>query len=316
MAVGSSVLFSGCGVEPFQSWSLQLKREWAALTQVAQGQSSPLAGGASADDVALKAKAAQQNAEILQEIFRVTWAQETIDRSQFGNWVDSANQGASFDGIFNGFVHSSEYKKLEETTPQAQTRLVDVFAEELSWILLEMPEPTVLTTAMAKPLSRPDLAGMEKAAMQAAAEIVAPSIQQSPIRKRASNDDQDWRKLQKTEAAVLFTKASPYTLKRVLGTEALKLVSAYSGNRAKLATWYGKFCERMAILGIDFGIPQRNQGGAAFHEKWATDASEAVLSWEILNRLQRFLNSEWKKIDPATYPKPAPARKTEAVPAQ
>ncbi|MBL7715222.1 MAG: hypothetical protein JNL01_07105 [Bdellovibrionales bacterium] len=308
----SGVIFAGCTVEPFKTWNNQLRAELNALSQVAQGKSSPLGEKPAVDSAAEMAKAAQVNAEVLQEIFRVVWIQETIDRSQFGNWVDSANQGASFDGIFNGFVHSAEFKKLEETYAKTPHRLVDVFAEELSWLLLEMPTPTVLNSAMAKPIARPDLAGMERQAMEAAAAMVVPPIQQATIRKRTSADDQEWRKLQKTEALVLFTHASPFTMKRVLGSEALKLVSAYSGNRARLARWYGRFCERMKATGTDFGLRERNQGTAEFHERWALEASEAMLSWEILNRLQRHMNQMWKTLDPESYPKVKPVQAVKA----
>ena len=93
---------------------------------VLQGGQSPLAkhcptAGIHApltpSDAAAQAK---ENSELLQEVMRVVFNREPRDRAEFGTLLDTLNQGASIEGIYNGFTHSSDYRKIEVGNPGAK----------------------------------------------------------------------------------------------------------------------------------------------------------------------------------------------------
>jgi hypothetical protein len=88
----------------------------------------------------------------------------------------------------------------------------------------------------------------------------------------------------------LFVGASIFTLKRVLGDEAIKVMAAKAEYKEKFALWYSKWVVHMASRNVDFGIGLRNKPDEAFHYKWAVEASPEKLKWEVLNRLHRVLN--------------------------
>ncbi|MEO5970768.1 MAG: hypothetical protein ABIQ95_12650 [Bdellovibrionia bacterium] len=90
------------------------------------------------------AKKAKANSEIFHEMFVVIFMREPKDRSEFGNWVDTLNQGASLEGIYNGLTHSEDYRNLEKTSPKASERAVKVFREEVTFLEAELPTPTQL----------------------------------------------------------------------------------------------------------------------------------------------------------------------------
>jgi hypothetical protein len=92
----------------------------------------------------LAAKKAKANSEILHEMFVVIFMREPKDRSEFGNWVDTLNQGASLEGVYNGLTHSEDYRKLEKTSSKASEKAVKVFREEITLLEAELPTPTQL----------------------------------------------------------------------------------------------------------------------------------------------------------------------------
>jgi hypothetical protein len=87
-----------------------------------------------------------------------------------------------------------------------------------------------------------------------------------------------------------FIGASIYTLKRVLGDEALKLINTKIQLREKLALWYSKWVCRVAQRNVDFGVALRNKPDEAFHFKWVMESQDDRVKWEVLNRLHRILN--------------------------
>jgi hypothetical protein len=92
-----------------------------------------------------------------------------------------------------------------------------------------------------------------------------------------------------------FIGASIFTLKRVAGDEALKVIGSKSQFREKLAMWYSKWVVRIAQRNVDFGISLRNKSDEAFHYKWAVESPEDRVKWEVLNRLHRVLNDANKQ---------------------
>ena len=91
--------------------------------------------------------------------------------------------------------------------------------------------------------------------------------------------------------ATTFAGASFFTLKRVMGDEALKLVAARASTPEQLALWYSKWAVQMTGLGIDFGLVLRNSKDENFHYKWALSISPDRVKWEVLNRVHRVLKA-------------------------
>jgi hypothetical protein len=258
------------------------------------------------------AKASKANAELLHEVWKVVLIREPKDRSEFGSLVDTLNQGASFEGIYNGFTHSSDYRELEEANRGASPEAVRTFGEELALLEAELPVPTEFSTHAAQPLARPVDPGEDPAAKGAAAgggggggnpsqgvDVVefgkkkeAPAA--AAVQPAAPESQPSPRKIDVAEAAprysAQFVGASIYTLKRILGDEALKVVAAKKDFREKLALWYSKWVLHACSRGVDFGIPQRNKPDEAFHYQWAMSNTEDRLDWEVLNRVHRILN--------------------------
>jgi hypothetical protein len=248
--------------------------------------SGPVKGMTDDEYSSAAAKNAKANAEIFHEIFQCIFMREPKDRSEFGNWVDTLNQGASLEGVYNGLTHSSEYRKLEALHTGASAEAVRVFAEELAWLESELPIPTQFDSTSASPLpviGNPDAVdGQEISFPQKLANPNLASPGPSP----------------KVDLKVLaegylrqFIGASIFTLKRVLGEEALRVVAAKSQYKEKLAIWYSRWVVRIAQQRkVDFGIPLRNKPDEAFHFKWVVEGNEDRVKWEVLNRLHRILN--------------------------
>jgi hypothetical protein len=87
-----------------------------------------------------------------------------------------------------------------------------------------------------------------------------------------------------------FKAASIYTLKRILGDEALH-VSELKKDRDVFATWYAHFTLDLIEKGANSGTPLRDKPDFQFHHDWALKAPMDRANWEILNRLHRALNS-------------------------
>ncbi len=102
----------------------------------------------------------------------------------------------------------------------------------------------------------------------------------------------------------LFSNASIYTLKRVLGDELLKVITAKraldNGDEA-LAAWYAQWATRLSqplnepLPGkkIDLGLSLRSRPDEKFHADWARTSlkKDDQLVWEALNRVHRILNA-------------------------
>ncbi len=230
------------------------------------------------------ARRAKANAELLQEVFRVVFVREPKSPAEFGNWVDTLNQGASLEGVYNGFTHSSTYRELETSKKGAAPSAIQVFAEELALLELELAEPTKFSDKDAQPLVV--LGQIDLSTPVTAEERYAPFAKASAEPKKKSDASQLTGQYSK-----IFLSSSLFTLKRVLGDEALKVIGEKRASKELLATWYSRFVVRIAARGVDFGVPLRNNVFEKFHYDWAIENSEDRLSWEVLNRLHRAVNA-------------------------
>ncbi len=319
LACAGALGLSGCA-DAGRYWQ-QLQKEVDALLIVLKGGQSPLAKGSPAPTGAaspvvtaaagLDASAQSKiNAELLQEMYRIVLIREPKDRSEFGSLVDTLNQGASFEGLYNGFTHSADYRQMEHANPGASPDALKVFASELAELEAELPEPTEFTEKSALPLAAAVQPGMEGggggqpaaaqgpegvstlefgkkeeappapvAAAPPAADAMTPASPK-PFDKAAAEQ----RYLQ------IFIGASIYTMKRVLGDSALRVMEVKREYTEKFALWYGKWVLRICGRNVDFGLGLRNKADEQFHYKWALAAAPDRLQWEVLNRLHRVLN--------------------------
>lgn len=285
-----SVGLTACDT-PDQFFS-RLQKEWNALQTVLAGGQSPLARR---NDVAKSpnpmltlspseaAARARQNSELLQEVLRVVYNREPENRGEFGTLLDTMNQGASIEGLYNGFTHSADYRKLEMANPGSTPDALTFFASELAETEALLDAPTNFGANAALPLSTPVQpidTGVTEESFPAKA---TPSPSKSPMGHHAV-------KALELKYMVDFGSSSIFTLKRVLSDEMLKLLDQLSQDPIALHKWYGDWVFRMCSKNVDFGIPLRNKADAAFHTQWAKTADPDRLRWEVLNRIDRILN--------------------------
>jgi hypothetical protein len=294
-----AVLLTSCqrAPEPLRSFATRLSLEIHALESVLTGGRSPLRGKkpqALASPGVLenyehRAALTKAHAEILRELFEVVFLRSPQNRGEFGNYLDSMNQGASIEGIYNGFTHSDFHRELEKESGPASRESLLAFCRELSLLEAELPEPTAFDESSARPLA-PSVSPAELAHERVVNEVSFASP--SP---RASNEasEHDPRALE-ARYVRLFAGASIFTMKRILGDEAIKVIESKERAPEKLALWYGQLAARMAGEKVDFGLALRNRADEKFHQKWALDAVRDrrldQLTWEVLNRLHRVMN--------------------------
>lgn len=231
------------------------------------------------------AKSAQENAQILREILQVVFNREPSDRTEFGTWADTLNQGASLEGVYNGLTHSADYRKLEAASGSASADALVVFGEELAYLEVELPSPTQFDLNSASPPS-----GIETPEPENPTTVVEFKKEPSGLGPQTPPQPKPDLKVLSEKYSKLFVGASLFTLKRVIGDESIRVIGKKMQFREKLALWYSQWAVRIAKRKVDFGIPLRNKSDEAFHYKWAVESPEDRVKWEVLNRLHRLLN--------------------------
>lgn len=219
-----------------------------------------------------------RNAERLGEVYRVVLMRDASNRQAFGSWVDSLNQGASFDGVYRAFTHSDLYRELEKGAVPAPTAAYGRFEKWFLDLRSERKSPDPLQLRMGEPL----------------AGVVMPdgTTESDPGGVRVVEFGKKTEVLEELDARRVFGRSSGFTLKRVLGEEVLAVIDEKrSGSPGDLSDWYARFSVRTAAEGVDFGLPQRNLADELFHREWARHAEYDALVWECLNRVHRLLNA-------------------------
>lgn len=240
------------------------------------------------------AQKAQANAELLQEMFAVIFMKPAQDRGAFGNWLDTLNQGASLEGVYNAFTHSSQYRQLEAGHPGASPRAIKTFGRELARLQTELPQVTRFREDASQPLPVPVQPTYVPNGEENFMDFGTPEEKQKKA-EEAKKKALDLPVLAE-EYSAQFIGASIFTLKRILGDEVLKVIAEKSAYREKFALWYGKWAATLGSYGVDFGLPKRNLTDEKFHYQWALKADPDRLRWEVLNRVHRLLN-EANKIE-------------------
>lgn len=222
------------------------------------------------------------NSELLREMMKVVYDREPKDPAEFGTYLNALNQGASLEGVYNGFTHSSVYRKYEIGNPGHSQEALKFFSEELAAIQGELKTPSTFSEKAARPLAVPVQPGID------------PGSSTSGDTPNASSVKKD-RKEQIEEYAKKFKDASIYTLKRVLADEVLKLIDEKAATPELLAAWYGSWVVRMSGRKVDFGLDLRNRPDESFHRQFALKAPRDRLQWETLNRVHRIFNEANRK---------------------
>ncbi|MBU6374461.1 MAG: hypothetical protein KGQ59_00540 [Bdellovibrionales bacterium] len=239
----------------------------------------------------------QRNAELLQELYRVVLAINPKNPSEFGNWLNSLNQGASLEGVYNGFTRSDLQRAREaDTKTTANPKAIGVFVRELVDLLMEFREIPELTFEDAKPLSSISTAAEEVSEAPSSLVITKPqapdSFQPFASPSASSTSSQPSREQLEAKMTRIFSGASVFTLKRVLGEWGLKVLAFHrEESRERMRDWYADFAAKQARKGVDFGLDLRREPNREFHRNWAEQVSDDLIRWEVLNRLHRVLNA-------------------------
>jgi hypothetical protein len=263
------LLLAGCEVPP--QWAEKLPPEARKLLGLELPETP-----AARKEPEVTPDGARMKAELLREVMAVTLMREPGNRAEFKGYLSVLAQGGSLEGIYNGFTHSSHWRELEMSNQGASPGALKVFGEELALLEAELKPPTEFTPESAKPLPLP--------VWPDGSEAPAPK---EPVKKPVVLAPDAYSKI--------FVGASIFTLKRILGDEALRVTASKMNFPQTMAEWYSKWVVRLASRGVDYGIPLRSKADEAFHHEWALKASRDQLNWEVLNRLHRLLNDANKR---------------------
>ncbi|MBI3535796.1 MAG: hypothetical protein HY072_09970, partial [Deltaproteobacteria bacterium] len=166
-------------------------------------------------------------ASLLKEIYFVIYQKELQNVQEFLDYQNILMQGASLEGVYNGFTHSSRYRQLEVKYKTTKAIVVKIFADELWNLENELSEKTVFNKTHALPLPKPI-----DPALFSGTENVLQFEEKTPPQTQ-------------TEYFKLFFNASVFTLKRVIGDEALKVIASKENSRENLAAWYGQWTMKL-----------------------------------------------------------------------
>jgi hypothetical protein len=243
-----AVLISGCNVHQMR---LNAKNAiFAMMGRVPQSQITPI----QKNDPRRKL---YESSQLLHEMFQVVLMREPYGPEEFGVYVNTLSQGSSLEGIYNGFVNSEQYRKMEATPAPAYPGTVKMFAELIAPLQQEL----------AKTKTHPTDLG-----------VGAPY---------------DVAQYEKVHAKDSFFELKRYLGNEGLKVVEAKLHKGDS--REELAQWYSNWVVQMASMKVDFGIPLRNRAEPGFHKEWVKTLGADVVSdrvmWEVLNRLHRLLNA-------------------------
>jgi hypothetical protein len=232
----------------------------------------------------------------LQELYRVVLVIEPNSPANFGNWLDSLNQGASLEGVYRGFTRSTFQRDLEaDGKTTAEPKTVGAFSQELADLLLDLKDVPEMTAEDARPLMAIAAPGEGSEEGRADQVFEKKALKESfqPFAKptEGATSARPSREALVGKIGARFTGSSVYTMKRVLGDWALKVIDQRREESVeRLRDWYADFASRLAKKGVDFGLALRNESSRTFHRQWADQASEDQIRWEVLNRVHRIMN--------------------------
>jgi hypothetical protein len=198
-----------------------------------------------------------ENTQLLREMFEVVLLREPYGAEEFGAYVNTLSQGGSLEGIYNGFVNSEQYHKLEQTPAPAYPATVKVFSQLIAPLQQELSKSKVRPSDL---------------------DVAAPY---------------DVASYEKVYAKASFFELKRILGNEALKVVEAKWGKGDS--REELAQWYSNWVAQVSTMNVDFGFALRNRADPSFHREWvkslkADVASDRVI-WEVLNRIHRILNA-------------------------
>ncbi len=219
---------------------------------------------------------AKEHAELLSEMLKVIFDETEIEnKNYFGELTRTLNQGASLEGIYRGIIMDSRYRALESKSQAAPPLELKAFAIEMAEIQDTMKNPTIFEAEESKKAPSIDYPDGSDTVTGHTSQTVNKKKDKAVVRE---------------ELLQMFIGASSFTLKRLLGDEALKKIDEMKDDTGELAQWYAKLVIRLAQSKIDFGLELRNKPDFDLHFRFAQRMSLDRVRWEVLNRYHRYLN--------------------------
>ncbi len=229
---------------------------------------------------------ARENQELLAEMIRVVFdREESEDQADFEALARTLNQGASLEGIYRGLIMGSRYRALESNSQAAAPRVLKVFAIELSELQEGMREPTRFDPEQARQVPRIDFPEDVVPGGPKAQFVATPD----PASLKRPDKNENLKQILK-----IFIGASPYTLKRILGEEALRKFDEAGEDPSVIPLWYAGLSVRLSSSNVDFGLELRGKPDFEFHKNFARRIALDRVKWEVLNRYHRYLNAAIK----------------------
>jgi len=263
---------------------LGLKKPEADLPQEMKAEMKSANGS---DKVRGTNELAKENQELLAEMIRVSFDRdEAEDLTDFEALSRTLNQGASLEGIYRGITMGSRYRALESNAQAASPTVLKVFATEMAELQDSMRNPTHFDPKSAKEAPRIDY---PEEGVPGATPAALPSPSPESILPQRVDKKEAFQNLIK-----IFIGASPYTLKRVLGEEAIKKFEESKDDPSEIPRWYADLAVRLAQTNVDFGLELRKKNDFQFHRRFAQKMAMDRVKWEVLNRYHRYLNSVGK----------------------
>jgi hypothetical protein len=240
----------------------------------------------SAGQAAAPGGLARENQELLGEMIRVVFDRdEPEDQSDFEALSRTLNQGASLEGIYRGIIMGSRYRALESNSQAAGPTVLKVFAIELSELQEGMREPTRFDPEHAREVPKIDFPEDVVPGRSKPQVVSTPD----PASLKRPDKTENLRKILK-----IFIGASPYTLKRILGEEALRRFEEAGDDPSSIPLWYAGLAVRLSAANVDFGLELRRKPDFEFHKDFARKIAIDRVKWEVLNRYHRYLNAAIK----------------------
>ena len=159
--IGGVFLFSlaGCDLPPeakstFLKLENQITSLWSDLFELPSASLSPSPTPTELELISDASRRGKENSEIFKEIYQVTYIKQPKDRSEFGNWVDTLNQGASLEGVYHGLIQSEDYRQLEVQSKSASPEALRIFSEEFSILGAELSPDSDIRALQEKNIQR------------------------------------------------------------------------------------------------------------------------------------------------------------------
>ncbi len=211
------------------------------------------------------------NAEFAKELYQTVFLREPT-KDEFSSLMNSLEQNAHLEALYNGFIYSVEFRLKEKG--RASGSALKVFSE----ILAEL-----------KLAQKYDLKNLEQLSNNEKPDVIDPEAKNTskPIPTASEGE----RMILVNEIRKEGADLSFFSMKRILGEDLLKTIDLKKEYREKFATWYGKFAVFTNKYKVSFLLTERNNSDENYQYRWALHADEDRIKWESLARIHILMNT-------------------------